>query len=69
MSANPIANGGLLRKALEMPDFRRYAIEVKNSGITEAGNVPTLGPLLRDVMRQNRITSACSARTRPRPTG
>src|SRR5678815_1341866 len=28
MSANPIANGGLLRKALDMPDFRRYAVEV-----------------------------------------
>ncbi len=53
MSANPIANGGLLRKALEMPDFRRYAIEVKTSGVTQAGNVPTLGPLLRDVMRKN----------------
>jgi xylulose-5-phosphate/fructose-6-phosphate phosphoketolase len=43
-----------LRKALEMPDFRRYAVEVKQRGVTEAGNVPTLGPLLRDVMRQNR---------------
>ncbi|HWU40950.1 MAG TPA: phosphoketolase family protein, partial [Candidatus Acidoferrum sp.] len=53
MSANPIANGGLLRKALDMPDFRRYAIEVKQSGVTEAGNVPTLGGLLRDVVRQN----------------
>src|SRR6516225_692065 len=53
MSANPIANGGLLRKALEMPDFRRYAIDVKTSGVTETGNVPTLGPLLRDVMRKS----------------
>src|SRR5258708_1110862 len=53
MSANPIANGGLLRKTLDMPDFRRYAIEVKERGVTEAGNVPTLGPLLRDVMRRN----------------
>jgi xylulose-5-phosphate/fructose-6-phosphate phosphoketolase len=53
MSANPVANGGLLRKPLDMPDFRAYAVDVKNRGVTEAGNVPTLGPLLRDVARQN----------------
>ena len=27
MSANPVANGGLLRKPLVMPDFREYAVE------------------------------------------
>jgi xylulose-5-phosphate/fructose-6-phosphate phosphoketolase len=53
MSANPVANGGLLRKPLEMPDFRKFAVEVKNPGATLAGNVPTLGNLLREVMRQN----------------
>ena len=53
MSANPIANGGLLRKPLDMPDFCKFAIDVKKSGATEAGNVPTLGNLLREVMRQN----------------
>jgi len=53
MSANPVSNGGLLRKPLDMPDFRAYAVEVKSRGVTEAGNVPTLGPLLRDVVRQN----------------
>jgi xylulose-5-phosphate/fructose-6-phosphate phosphoketolase len=53
MSANPIANGGLLRKPLDMPDFCKFAIDVKKCGATEAGNVPTLGNLLREVMRQN----------------
>ena len=53
MSANPIANGGLLRKPLEMPDFRSAAVEVKKPGVTLAGNVPTLGNFLREVMRQN----------------
>jgi xylulose-5-phosphate/fructose-6-phosphate phosphoketolase len=52
MSANPVANGGLLRKPLNMPDFRSTAIEVK-PGATRAGNVPTLGNFLREVMRQN----------------
>ena len=53
MSANPVANGGLLRKPLEMPDFCKFAIDVKKRGATEAGNVPTLGNFLREVMRQN----------------
>jgi xylulose-5-phosphate/fructose-6-phosphate phosphoketolase len=53
MSANPIANGGLVRKPLEMPDFRSAAVEVKKPGATLAGNVPTLGNFLREVMRQN----------------
>src|SRR4029434_3143244 len=53
MSANPIANGGFVRKPLEMPDFRSTAVAVKKPGATLAGNVPTLGNFLRDVMRQN----------------
>jgi len=53
MSANPNANGGLIRRALEMPDFRNFATEVKKPGVTLAGNVPTLGDFLREVMRLN----------------
>jgi xylulose-5-phosphate/fructose-6-phosphate phosphoketolase len=53
MSANPIANGGLVRKPLELPDFRSSAVEVKKPGATLAGNVPTLGNFLREVMRRN----------------
>src|SRR5437667_12851198 len=39
MSANPIANGGLVRKPLEMPDFRRFGVEVKKPGATLASSV------------------------------
>ena len=53
MSANPIANGGLVRKPLELPDFRSSGVEVKKPGATLAGNVPTLGNFLREVMRRN----------------
>jgi xylulose-5-phosphate/fructose-6-phosphate phosphoketolase len=53
MSANPVANGGLLRRPLDMPDFRRNAVKVEKPGATLAGNVPTLGDFLREVMRQN----------------
>ncbi len=53
MSANPHANGGLLRKALRLPDFRSYAITVDKPGQTAAENTRPLGKFLRDVMRQN----------------
>jgi xylulose-5-phosphate/fructose-6-phosphate phosphoketolase len=53
MSANPVANGGLLRKPLRMPDFRDYAVEIPEHGKTEAENTRVLGGFLRDVMRQN----------------
>jgi xylulose-5-phosphate/fructose-6-phosphate phosphoketolase len=53
MSANPVANGGRLRRPLDMPDFRKFAVEVKHPGATVAGNVPTLGDFLREVMRLN----------------
>jgi xylulose-5-phosphate/fructose-6-phosphate phosphoketolase len=52
MSANPVANGGLLRRPLVMPDFRDFAIEV-TPGATRAGSVPTLSKFLREVMRRN----------------
>ena len=53
MSANPVANGGLLRKPLDMPDFRDSAVAMKKAGVSVAGNVPTLGNFLREVMRLN----------------
>jgi xylulose-5-phosphate/fructose-6-phosphate phosphoketolase len=53
MSANPVANGGLLRRPLDLPDYRQFAVEVKNPGGTLVGNVPTLGNFLREVMRLN----------------
>ena len=53
MSANPHANGGLLRKALRLPDFRSYAITVDKPGQTAAENTRPLGKFLRDTMREN----------------
>jgi xylulose-5-phosphate/fructose-6-phosphate phosphoketolase len=53
MSANPRANGGLVRKALRMPDFRAYAITVDKPGQATAENTRPLGRFLRDIMRQN----------------
>jgi len=53
MSANPIANGGLVRKALRMPDFREHALEVAKPAQDLAENTRPLGRFLRDVMRRN----------------
>jgi xylulose-5-phosphate/fructose-6-phosphate phosphoketolase len=54
MGANPHANGGLLRKALRIPDFREYAIKLDKPGQTSAENTRPLGRFLRDIMRENR---------------
>jgi xylulose-5-phosphate/fructose-6-phosphate phosphoketolase len=53
MSANPHANGGLLRKALRLPEFRDHAIELEAPGRVVAENTRPLGRFLRDVMRLN----------------
>jgi xylulose-5-phosphate/fructose-6-phosphate phosphoketolase len=53
MSANPHANGGLLRKALRMPDYHAYALALEAPAKVTAPNTKPLGKFLRDVMRQN----------------
>jgi xylulose-5-phosphate/fructose-6-phosphate phosphoketolase len=56
MSANPHANGGLLRKDLKLPDFREYAVKVPKPGGVLHENTRPLGEFLRDVMRNNMTT-------------
>ncbi len=53
MGANPHANGGLLLRNLRMPDFRKYAIEVKTpaTSLNEATRIA--GNFLRDVIKEN----------------
>ncbi|KAF4126014.1 xylulose-5-phosphate/fructose-6-phosphate phosphoketolase [Geosmithia morbida] len=53
MSANPVANGGQLRKPLRMPDFRKYAIEVKNSGRVSGPSMSNMAKFLRDIIAEN----------------
>jgi xylulose-5-phosphate/fructose-6-phosphate phosphoketolase len=54
MGANPHANGGLLLRELELPDFRDYAVEVSSPGEASSEATRVLGGFLRDVMRLNR---------------
>ena len=56
MSANPRANGGLLRKELALPDFRNYAVDVTTPGGVQDENTKPLGEYLRDVMKNNMTT-------------
>jgi xylulose-5-phosphate/fructose-6-phosphate phosphoketolase len=53
MGANPHANGGMLLRDLEMPDFRDYAVDVPAPGIRGIGDTHVLGPFLRDVLKFN----------------
>jgi xylulose-5-phosphate/fructose-6-phosphate phosphoketolase len=53
MSASLHANGGLLRKPLELPDFRAYAVAVKEPGAAYVSPTATLATFLRDTMRAN----------------
>ena len=54
MSANPHANGGELVRDLDLPDYRRYAVDVPEPGGTTAEATRTLGEWLRDVVDRNR---------------
>src|SRR4029453_10918931 len=68
MSANPRANGGLVRKPLRIPDFQDYAVSVDTLGQTTAENTPPLGASSATSPARTGRTSASSAPTRPRPT-
>ena len=56
MSANPHANGGLLKKPLKLPDFRDYAVDASKPGRLEASATKTVGTFLRDVMKMSEAT-------------
>jgi xylulose-5-phosphate/fructose-6-phosphate phosphoketolase len=53
MGANPNANGGILLKDLELPDFRKFAVEIPSHGGVEAEDTRVLGRFLADVVKLN----------------
>ena len=53
ISGNPHANGGILRKPLDLPAFCDYAVKVEKPGQLEVSSTNTLAHFLRDVMRKN----------------
>jgi xylulose-5-phosphate/fructose-6-phosphate phosphoketolase len=52
-SASPHANGGLLTRDLDLPDFRHYAIDVPSPATVRAESTRRLGELMRDIYRDN----------------
>lgn len=55
MSSNLSANGGQLLKELILPDFRKYAIQVKEPGRESSEATRNLGKYLRDIFKLNEI--------------
>ncbi len=53
MGANPHANGGLLKRELQLPDVHAYAVDVAKPGGVTAEATRELGKLLRDVVKLN----------------
>lgn len=53
MSANPHANGGMLRRPLRLPDYKDYAIEMTEHGHVIAESTRIMGEFLRDVIKEN----------------
>jgi xylulose-5-phosphate/fructose-6-phosphate phosphoketolase len=53
MGANQHANGGLLLRDLDLPDFRDYAVEVAAPARTSSEATRVLGEYVRDVVRRN----------------
>ncbi len=53
ISANPHANGGLLRKPLHMPTFQDYGVDAKGHAKEYISPTATLAKFLRDVMKAN----------------
>ena len=69
MSANPHANGGVLRKELSCPTSAIRRRRRRRAAPCDYENTKPLGEFLRDVMTNNTTASASSARTKPRRTG
>ena len=49
----PYANGGLLLNDLILPDFKKYAVEIKNHGETKTSDMLELSGYIRDIIKNN----------------
>ncbi len=53
MSASPHANGGIVTRDLDLPDFRDYAVDVPTPATVKLESTRKLGELMRDIYRDN----------------
>jgi xylulose-5-phosphate/fructose-6-phosphate phosphoketolase len=57
MSANPHANGGLLRKSLDLPPLQDHALVAGQPGSMKAESTKAMGDFLRAVMELNKTAN------------
>jgi xylulose-5-phosphate/fructose-6-phosphate phosphoketolase len=53
LGATPHANGGLLLRDLDLPDFRDYAVPLSSPGARTSEPTRILGAFLRDIFKRN----------------
>lgn len=53
MGSQPVTNGGSILKELRMPDFRNYALDIKERGHVLAQDTMELGKFVRDIVKLN----------------
>lgn len=53
MSTNPITNGGIDPKPLNMPNWKQYAIDTSKPGAVEAQDMIIFGEQARDLVKEN----------------
>lgn len=56
MSANPVANGGLNWTPLKMPDFTKFALDVRKAGVSSAPSMNIFGDFLAEIVKRNMKT-------------
>ncbi len=54
MGSNPHANGGKLLQELNVPDFRKYGLDIKKHGSIEASDMTELGRFIKDIIELNK---------------
>jgi xylulose-5-phosphate/fructose-6-phosphate phosphoketolase len=56
MAKNPITNGGIDPKPLELPDYRDYQLKLDHPGSQDAQDMIEFGKYLRDLIKKNPTT-------------
>jgi len=53
MSANPVANGGILRRKLKIPDYRDFGYDLKKPASENVGSMAMFAKFLCEIVRAN----------------
>ncbi|KAF2755790.1 putative phosphoketolase [Pseudovirgaria hyperparasitica] len=53
MSANPVTNGGTIKRKLNLPDFREYGLKVHKAGAESAGSMAIFAQFLKETVARN----------------